>query len=242
MRFILSVGLMLALASINFAQTLTPRLGLSFSQANPEYGPWTYEPQTLPKIGFSGGIAIEFPLSDKFSLQPEILFLEKGFRIEDVFTDTQNNGYANLKDEIYLQVLELPVLLKYHFTIGTTRMYVSGGPAVSYILKGTHKHSESTHFADTPELNSKWEEKQTIQFGRIEEDYEGNGFEVADNQWDISLHLGVGVRLHNKVLVDLRYGHGFIELYEAHPFLNNSRENSRFRTLQLTVGVPINLF
>jgi hypothetical protein len=233
---------LVGLSSGLWAQTIAPKLGLSYSHSAPEYGVWTYEPQTHPRIGFTGGIAVDSPLSDKFSLQPEFLFLQKGYAIKDVFRDEMNNGISRMKDEVRLQVLELPVILKYHFQVGTTQMYAAAGPSISYYLKGTHYSSVSGKFEDNPEWNYSQRDSQNITFGETDPDFEGTGFEVADNRHDVGIQVGVGARIFDKLLVDVRYGQGFVALYEAHPFLNNSRENTQLRTLQITVGWPINLF
>ena len=76
------------------------------------------------KMGIIGGGFVQFALSDRFSLQPEMLFAAKGVKLDIA----ENMG--NVKASI--NYLELPLLARYTRSLNDTlRGYLMGGPAFS---------------------------------------------------------------------------------------------------------------
>ena len=71
------------------------------------------------RTGFVLGATAEVPLTDKLSIQPELLFSEQGAKMRDNFT-------------YRLDYMTLPVMAKYYIAKGFT---VEAGPQFSFLVK-----------------------------------------------------------------------------------------------------------
>jgi Outer membrane protein beta-barrel domain len=70
------------------------------------------------KWGFHGGVLVNVKLSDRFSLQPEVLYSQKGTK------------GANNSDRIDINYVDLPVLLR--VATGLGGLFVEVGPQIGY--------------------------------------------------------------------------------------------------------------
>ncbi|MBA3649455.1 MAG: PorT family protein [Chitinophagales bacterium] len=71
---------------------------------------------------FTGGV-MNIPVSKQLSIQPELLFTQKGLSIPDAWIDSRLN----------MNYLEVPVLLKRTFKTKTVKICVNGGPYAAYL-------------------------------------------------------------------------------------------------------------
>lgn len=71
------------------------------------------------KWGFHGGVLVNFPLNDRFSLQPEALYSQKGTRGDDN------------RSRINIYYVDVPVLLR--VAAGASGLFVELGPQVGYM-------------------------------------------------------------------------------------------------------------
>ena len=76
------------------------------------------------KTGFVGGAFVEFMIGDIFAIQPEVLYSQKGIKID--------SSGANLK--LKVDYIEIPVLLKINIPIEGSKVHpnVYAGPAVAF--------------------------------------------------------------------------------------------------------------
>ena len=83
---------------------------------------------STPLLGFHGGLELQLPLGRVLSIQPEVLFSQKGYR-------TPGTAFGNDYDyRRYLNCLDIPLLLR----INASRAFgILIGPQYSYLL-GTH--------------------------------------------------------------------------------------------------------
>ncbi len=79
---------------------------------------------TSSKTGFVGGAYANFGLGGVFAIQPEVLYSQKGFKVED----TEFPAEASFKTNYF----EIPVLLKAQFPLTMLRPAVYAGPVVSF--------------------------------------------------------------------------------------------------------------
>lgn len=80
------------------------------------------------RMSFALGGFLSFNISGDFSVQPELLFVQKGTKWED--------GGAKLV--FRLSYLEVPVLAKYSFAAGPSlKVFVFGGPAFAFKVGAT---------------------------------------------------------------------------------------------------------
>jgi len=85
----------------------------------------------MPAAG--GAVFMEIPITENFSIQPEIAYTQKGFSIKEGFkaggdflgVNIPINGKVNFRTNY----IEVPVLAKYHFgDKGAAHYYVAVGP------------------------------------------------------------------------------------------------------------------
>ena len=89
------------------------------------------------KLGFTGGLFVEKPFSDMFSLQFEALFVQKGGEDSDeVWGD----------ESLTLSYVDIPVLLKVNIPLdGDTTPYVYGGGFFGYLIDASEEANGETH-------------------------------------------------------------------------------------------------
>lgn len=85
---------------------------------------------TSTRNTFAGGVYFDFPVSSYFVISPELLYLSKG-----VLTG---------KTEFRFDFIELPVLVKVHFTTGGFRPYFFVGPSIGVPLSKKSVAPEGT--------------------------------------------------------------------------------------------------
>jgi len=76
------------------------------------------------RLGFHAGVLAEVKVTDKFSVQPELLYSQKGAK-------------NKLVSEIYdvFSYLDLPIVVKAR--LGETGFFLEGGPQFGYLLRAT---------------------------------------------------------------------------------------------------------
>lgn len=225
MKKIVTLFSFVLLLSPLFAQTLLPRVGVTLSTGSYEpYAEFAEKSDKKLLTGFTVGVGYDLFINDRFSFQPEVNFIQKGLKIDDI---AYPDGYEyKLATEYKLNYLEIPVLVKAKFG-GATKFYVTAGPTVSIGLSGTYSLESS--FAGMPEepISSK------VKFTKRPENYDGYD-KFADNRVEAGVQVGGGVLLFGKVNIEARYGHSFTGLFEDTEFKN--------RVIQVSAGIPINLF
>jgi opacity protein-like surface antigen len=209
--------------------TIIPKAGVTFSniafKENQEGQGST--------TGLVLGAGFNFALDQDafFSIQPEILYTQKGFR-----TKTFNN--ADSRERQYtLNYLEVPVLAKIAFGSETIKGYVNAGPSLGFGLGGKRLKTDLNNgVAKTEEIS--------VQFGKEPESYTGKD-EFIDNRMDFGLQFGggVGIKLGpGSLLLDMRYGLGMSNLIDADPNQTTSDANkSQNRVIALSLGYAIPL-
>lgn len=225
MKKLITLFSFVLLLSPLFAQTLLPRVGVTLSTSSYEpYADFAEKSEKELLTGFTVGVGYDFFISDRFSLQPEINFIQKGSKRNDIaYPDSYE---YKLSTEYKLNYLEIPVLVKAKFG-GVTKFYVTAGPTIAVGLSGTY--SLKSTFAGLPEepISSK------VKFSKRPDNYDGYD-QFADNRIEAGVQVGGGVLLFGKVNVEARYGHSFTGLFEDTDFKN--------RVIQFSASVPINLF
>lgn len=97
----------------NAQNTIIPKLGLTISSvavdgSNPD-----------SKAGLVVGAGLDIPVADIFSVQPELLFIQKGFE-----------GF----DPVHYNYLEIPVLGKVNFGTDQIKAFANIGPSFGFLV------------------------------------------------------------------------------------------------------------
>ncbi len=84
------------------------------------------------RTGFHIGGLAEFMLTEKFSVQPEILYSQQGLQMKETF------GGEEFESKLKLDYILLPILAKYYITEGFS---VEGGPQIGFTAKAESEFS-----------------------------------------------------------------------------------------------------
>jgi hypothetical protein len=175
----------------------------------------------LPSAG--GGIFVEVPISSSFSVQPEINFVRKGFRVnESINSEGQFLGVnipLNGRFDFRTNYLEIPVLAKVHLgDKEAAHYYLAAGPAIGFMADADMRMKLLNLFPTTINLDNGM--FKPIEFSGVV----AAGFE-----------LPVAVRL--ALFTEARYTYGFSRVLDTGVF----EVPVRSRTLSGGLGLKVTL-
>ena len=234
---LLSLTMLLALIQVNAQVHIGARAGYQMTTLK-----YTGLAELIPlemktNDGFEAGIFAEFDMGEHFSIQPAILYSERGFLIKenlviglsDLGIEIPGQNIIPIEDipinvigRMDLNYLTLPVLAKLKFGNENVKVYFNAGPEVSYALNADlgikGQLGLPFNFLNIPiPLNTNWFEK--FQAGAVF----GAGLEFG-------LEKG-------KFLVNARYSVGMTDLLKV-PVVN---ANVRNRGLSFNAGYAYSL-
>ncbi|MGV3538230.1 MAG: porin family protein [Rufibacter sp.] len=175
----IAAALSFSAAQAQTGPKLGVRAGVTYSNVS---GDLKNEDIYQNKFGFMGGVTANFDLSgDGFlSLQPELLYTQKGYQYSDEKFQVQGVD-VKIKGDRNFHYLDLPVLLR----INAGGLFFEGGPQASYLLSITD-NSEVKMGDDSYEDTD-----------RIEKD------DLAE--FEIGYAAGIGYQLQNGLSLGVRY-------------------------------------
>jgi hypothetical protein len=205
--------LVLAVLSFSYAQAQSAKIGI---KAGANYsnlaGDLQNEDVYENKLGFNAGLTANIPLvGDNFlSLQPELLYSQKGYKYKDVEYKNVLGTYKS-KGTRNFSYLDLPVLLK----VNAGGLYFEGGPQLSYLL-GIQDNVKTTINGDTDNSYSKIDKDDLAEL-------------------EIGYAAGLGFQASNGVSLGLRYNGSITDLAKSDPN-NDELVNARHSVFQLQLG------
>lgn len=128
----------------SYAQNTKPRIGITagadmMTLEKIFYGGYSFEVKS--RVGFQGGICADLPLSNLISIQPSVLYTQKGGTVEanvpDYLSISGGSGssvsseYSNFTGSIRMNYIDVPVLINLKTTDGFSFV---GGPQLSFLL------------------------------------------------------------------------------------------------------------
>lgn len=193
-RFILALLFVLGLGFNSIAQTISvgPRLGVNFGTQKVSGSDEAFADDWNDKVEANTGLQIggvaNIKFNETFSVQPELLFTQKGYKFEDD-SESVTGKY---------DYLELPLLAKISFGSPDFQGFITAGPTFGYWASGkdTYKSGGSEFSEDVDFDNDDFIENRTEIGGSI-----GAGFAAL---------LGAG-----SLNFDVRYGAGFSSIYDS---------------------------
>lgn len=216
--FILLPALLLLTFSV-FAQTkIGFKTGIQRAGINDNLSISGYNPAkfiTSPQIG----LVAEFGLGDHFSLQPELSYTPKGFKIKEGVSLDVIKIPIDLGATLVTKVnyLNLPLLAKYKFGTGPVRGYVMAGPEVGYAVNGSFKTRA----------------RVIVEFTVLDEPI--NLDKAGVDRFDAGATLGGGVSINTgsgDLFFDARYTRSFTDIVDV-PVIDVPVKN---QGIQLNVG------
>ncbi len=89
--------------------------------------------------GIEVGVVSEYEISEKFGIQGELNYREKGFRIsEGMDLNIFNLDFPlGVRVDTRLRYLDMPIMAKYNIGSGPVQGYVMAGPQLGYAMNGS---------------------------------------------------------------------------------------------------------
>lgn len=156
--------------------------------------------------GFHIGGLVEIPISERFSVQPEVLYTAQGGKYSEKGTEFGVNYSYDIKEK--LDYIQVPVMAKYYVIDGLS---IEAGPQIAFLT------------------SSKLDYEGTL--GGISV----SGNEDLDNVSDIDFSLGAGAsyRLPMGLFFTARYNFGLSNLNDSD---NSDNQKIHNRVAQISVG------
>ena len=142
------------------------------------------------KAGLTVGVLVDIPLSDHFSVQPALNFIQKGFKN----TEDLGNGVTE-KAKSTINLIEVPINFLYNSNGQGGNFFAGAGPSLGFAMSG---NSRVTYSDNTPE------EKSDLKFGNTEDD-DLKGLDLGAN-------LVAGYALQSGLLFSVNYNFGLSNL------------------------------
>ncbi|MFD2999598.1 porin family protein [Pontibacter toksunensis] len=224
-KFYLFLVAVMGMAVAAEAQSVSfgPRIGVNFATVRAVEGDDDFREEFNDEMEFSTGAqfgaVVNFGISDVFSIQPEVLYSQRGFEANTSLLEDDPMGDISVKFK--MNYLEVPVLAKISFGGDKVQGFVTAGPTVSYWMNGKLK----TSFAGE-------KEEEDIEF---QDDYEDG---AKQNRLDFGASVGVGMayRLGAGALnLDVRYGHGLSDMTKY----EEDRPSEEPKNAHRTIGVSL---
>jgi hypothetical protein len=176
-------------------------------------GDLTEEDRFENKLGFHGGVMLNVGLlGDGFlSLQPEVLFSQKGFKYADNEFTIAGNKLKYEGDRTY-NYIDVPVLLK----VNAGGFFVEAGPQYSYLLK-VKDDSRSSINGNTASQSSSTQNLDKV------------------NRNEIGYAAGLGFQSDAGLLLGIRYNGSFTD-FGKDGYSDNDVRNARNSVFQASVG------
>lgn len=180
---------------------------------------------------FNAGILGRFGLSEIIDLESGLVLDGRGSKVENYFTSATDDNYV--KSRFNPLYVELPLNVVVRFPMNrSTNLFFHAGPYVAMGVAG--KSTSESRFLGVNSTNS-----ADIKFSN------DNPFTSAQDdaaydklkRFDFGLNIGGGLDL-GKVLLRLNYGFGLTKINSTQSD-NNANDKNKYRTLSLSLGIPL---
>lgn len=162
----LFLGAAIAMSSLTFAQQFGIKAGMNVSSISDDG--WD---DSKSKVGFYGGLFMNAPLAENFSIQPEILYNNLGSKTETTVAGTKYSSTLNL------DYIAVPVMFQYN---ATPEFYLEAGPEFGFLVNSSAKTTAGSN-SNTTNIDTDYFNKFNMGIGL------GAGFNITNK-------LGINAR------------------------------------------------
>lgn len=233
MKKVLTTVAVLALVStVNAQMTVGGKAGLNYTIISTKIDPEPDEkPESGSGIGFHVGGFLEFGISDKIGIRPELLYSVRGFQEDEKSsTSTTVGGIVSTtettaENKSSYSYLEIPLLLAYK---ASDNFSIHVGPGFGLLMGGKVKSSGDTK---TTIVNGGQTTTSTAAY-----DAELSGSDVTDGLrgMEIGGVIGAGYQAEGGLGFNLRYWRGLTTVNEETEFFGTTVK-SNANLIQLSV-------
>jgi hypothetical protein len=184
---VLFLVLLMALSSLVFAQGFYAK-GLKAGLNLASYGGDNTGYDYSTKVGYAIGCFATYGINEQFSLQPELLLTVKGSQID-------YNDYFELSGSTNLTYLEIPVLMRFHFS-RTSEMSPNffAGPALGFNIGATYDYDINGN-----NMSGDIEDMNPIEFSMIF----GAGIDTRQITFDVRYDMGLTTNIDPDDNIDI---------------------------------------
>jgi hypothetical protein len=190
-------------------------------------------------LGYTFGALINIPIAGPFSLQPEVNFAQKGYKLRNEEFNTNTESTQDLS--IYLNYIEVPILGSLQFGDQNVQAIINFGPYVAYGLGGKAKFKAELKDLNTPANSESTVTERTIKFGTEPENNPDNIIYI-DNAFDLGFQAGLGVGISagpGFIVYEQRFGMGLLNLRDkSETNVGDVRSQNRFIYATLGYTIP----
>ena len=193
----LFLGLSIAASSLVFSQQFGIKGGMNVSSISDD----GYD-DTKSKVGYYGGIFVNIPASESFSIQPEVIYNNLGSEVKNSATILGTTYNYNRK--LNLNYLTVPVMFQYK---ATPQFYLEAGPEFGFLVSAKST-TTTNNSSSTTELKK--------------DDF---------NNFNLGMGLGLGFDITKNVGVNARYVAGFSDVTKpsSDPSTDAKNKNNTFQ-------------
>jgi hypothetical protein len=177
-------------------------------------GDLTNQDQYNNRWGFHGGIMVNFGIADIVSIQPEVLYSQKGFKYADQNITVLNNTYRNSGNVRY-DYLDVPILVR----VRAAGAFFEVGPQYSYLMNASTNREQTLNGNNVSNIGSGTTDLSNVR---------RNEFGYA---------AGLGFQASNGFMIGVRYNGAFTDFAKNSNYSNDEFRNARNSTFQGYVGV-----
>ncbi|WP_242693446.1 porin family protein [Sabulibacter ruber] len=168
------------------------------------------------KVGFNAGVYFNAPvIGDFFSIQPEVLYSNKGYKFDDKVETTLLGEEYRYEGSANFNYIDVPVLAR----IKAGGLFFEAGPQVSYLLSVNDK---TKTFRNGEEVDRNVSEKSK------------SGY----SDFEVGYAAGLGFATANGFSLGLRYNGAFTDLTDDTPARGDFKD-ARHSLFQLQLGFPL---
>jgi opacity protein-like surface antigen len=196
----------------------------------------------VTRIGFTAGVGLNIAVEDKFSVQVDLSYVQKGARYinNDYIPTVDSVTNLNKETHLLLNYIELPVTARYHFSFGEKipfKAYIGGGMSAGAMVSGSYR-AERYYIRNAQTLQMKEEGK--IEVGSLRTEV-GNQNRAIDNRFEFGVLAVAGLQYpvgNGFIVADVRYNVAINNLYsKGSSNIPAGFDNvSKNRVAQVTVG------
>ena len=161
------------------------------------------------RTGFHIGALVEIPVTERFSVQPEVLYSAQGAKIENKILDVTATSKSKL------DYINLPVMAKYYVVDG---LALEAGPQVGFLVSA---ESELDLDGIDPTIAQ-----------AIEDEFGSGDISDSVNSIDLGLAVGASYRLPMGVFFGARYTLGLSDINDINGYDGKNQNN----VFQLSAG------
>ena len=217
----LFLGLGLVAGTFAFAQT-SPSFGLKAGVNISSISDDGYE-DSKSKAGFYGGVFMNAPLSEQFSIQPEVLYSQLGSKVTRRYTGTVLGNTIDYREDSKLNLDYITVPIMFQFK-ATPQFYLEAGPEFGFLVSAKAKDINTTV------VNGSTTNQNTNSSEDIKDNYSG---------FNMGAGLGLGFNFTENFGINARYVAGFTDINKKNDgsdgttSTNNDNNKNRNNTFQV---------